>query len=281
MHQIRVNSGSHLVAVLRTLRMRAAPPGTKRGRLVAPLVRPIKAILRVRPDPLRSLYETRLRLSTRFLRGEGLEIGALQNPLPLPTATGVRYVDRASLEQLRNEYPELADQPITRPDVVDDGERLTSIETESVDFVVANHFIEHCQNPIGTLQQHLRVLKPGGVLFMAVPDKRFTFDVDRPLTPLAHLMRDFGEGPEWSLRSHAEEWVELVERGTEERVDALVAGARSIHFHVWTPSTFHELLVYCHDDLAFPFDVELVEPNGIEFIVILRKASRGRESVGE
>ncbi len=64
--------------------------------------------------------------------------------------------------------------------MIDDGEHLASIGDESVDFVVANHFIEHCRDPIGALTTLLRVVRPGGVVFMAVPDKRQTFDRARP-----------------------------------------------------------------------------------------------------
>ena len=62
-------------------------------------------------------------------------------------------------------------------------ESLATIPDGSQDFVIADHFIEHCQDPISALTIHFRVLKTGGILYMAVPDKRFTFDKDRPVTP--------------------------------------------------------------------------------------------------
>jgi SAM-dependent methyltransferase len=267
--------------------MRFAPPGTIRDRALQPLLPHVRKLVNAlsastgshapqsaaasRPDSGSALYQTRLRLSARFIRGAGIEVGALHNPLPVPNADAVVYVDRVPLEQLRNEYPELAQQELVTPSVIDDGEVLGSLADASVDFVIANHFIEHCQNPIAALRTHLRVLKYGGVLFMAVPDKRFTFDRNRPLTPLGHVVRDYEEGPAWSLRPHVEEWVELVEHGTEERVEELVQGARSIHFHAWTSATFSELLDYCREELAFPFTLEAFEPNGIEFVAILRK----------
>jgi SAM-dependent methyltransferase len=250
------------------MRTRLAPPGTRRERAVQPLVSPVKRLLRLSEE---DLHDTRSRLSAQFIHGQGIEIGALHNPLPVPSAEGVLYVDRVPLEQLRREYPELEGAPLVAPTVIDDGEVLSSIMDRSLDFVIANHFIEHCQSPISTLQTHLRVLKGGGILFMAVPDKRFTFDQDRPVTSLEHVVRDFEEGPEWSLRSHAEEWVDLVEHGPSERVEALVQGERSIHFHVWTPTTFLQMLDYCRGVLAFPFALEVFEPNGHEFLVILRR----------
>jgi hypothetical protein len=45
----------------------------------------------------------------------------------------------------------------------------------------------------------------------------------------------------------------------------------SIHFHVWTQIEFLELLLYCRSQLSFNFEIELLQKNGIEFIVILRQ----------
>ena len=90
------------------------------------------------------------------------------------------------LSELLDQYPELRGQPVQGPDLIDDGERLTKVESTTQDFVIANHFLEHCENPIQTLVNLLRVLKDGGLLYLAVPDKRFTFDVDRPGHQVRH-----------------------------------------------------------------------------------------------
>ena len=103
-------------------------------------------------------------------------------------------MDRMTVPELRKHYPELDDQDLAPVDVVDDGETLSMIEPESVDFIVANHFLEHCEDPIRTITTHLGKLRPGGVLFYAVPDKRYTFDFRRPRTPLSHLIADHEDG---------------------------------------------------------------------------------------
>ena len=74
---------------------------------------------------------------------------------------------------LRRHYPELNDLPLVNVNIVDDGEKLTAFEPNSQDFIIANHFLEHTQDPIGTVRRHLEVLRPDGVLYMAVPDRRF------------------------------------------------------------------------------------------------------------
>lgn len=147
-------------------------------------------------------FARRRQIAFHYLRGDGIEIGALHQPLPLPRRTRVRYVDRMAIPELRAHYPELRDCALVRVDVIDDGEVLGTVPDTSVDFLVANHLLEHCQDPIGTIASWLRVLRPEGILYMAVPDKRHTFDRDRPVTPLVHLIRDHREGPEWSRHSH-------------------------------------------------------------------------------
>ena len=116
-----------------------------------------------------------------------MEVGALHQPLPVPDRAHVAYVDRLPLNELRRHYPELDGYDLVEPDILDDGESLGSLADGSQDFVIANHFIEHTQDPLGTIANHLRVLRPGGILYMAVPDKRFTFDRDRPPTTIDHL----------------------------------------------------------------------------------------------
>src|SRR4051794_24643687 len=158
----------------------------------------------------REQRRVRKQLSDRFLHGEGLEIGALHLPLALPKGAHARYVDRYSREDLRSEYPELRTHDLVQVDVVDDGETLATVPDASADFLIANHFIEHTEDPIATLGHHSRVIRPGGVLYMAVPDKRSTFDIDRPVTPLEHLIQDHEHGSQHSRSAHYEEWVRLV-----------------------------------------------------------------------
>jgi hypothetical protein len=81
--------------------------------------------------------DARARLAAELLSGSGIEIGALHLPLAF----------------------------LTRVDVVDDGELLSTIPAESVDFIIANHFLEHCEDPIRTIGTHLGKLRADGVLF--------------------------------------------------------------------------------------------------------------------
>lgn len=221
------------------------------------------------------IYQVRKEIASQYLRGEGIEIGALNAPLEIPETVKVNYLDRMSVSSLRQQYPELALVNLVEVDIIDDGEALASVKNNSFDFVIANHMIEHCQNPIKAISNFLRVLKPGGIVYMGVPDKRYTFDLDRPLTSLEHLVRDYKEGPAWSKLFHYEEYIRYVDKVDEsnftERLNYLLGKDYSIHFHVWVPESFLELLQYCQQKLNFAFEIELFKSNDFEILVILRK----------
>jgi SAM-dependent methyltransferase len=237
-------------------------------------------------DPVPKYLDARSALANSYLLGDGLEIGPLHQPLALPAHARARYVDRMSVDDLRREYPELVDWDLTAVDVVDDGETLATIPEQSQDFVVANHFLEHTENPIGTILTHLDKLKPGGVLFYAVPDMRFTFDFRRPVTPLEHMIADYEQGPGASRAEHYEEWCRLVlDESGEVRTDAsrpseewvrrwarhLEEIEYSIHMHTWTESDFLRLILAIRERSGEAFDLEAAARVGIEFIVVLRK----------
>ena len=227
--------------------------------------------------------DPRGQLAAECLRGGGVEIGALHQPMPLPPDAGVTYVDRMTVEELRA-HSELAELELTPVDVVDDGERLATFEDESVDFVVANHFLEHCENPIGTIETHLRKLRPGGVVH-AVPDSATRSTFVAPARP-EHLIADYEDGPEASRRDHYVEWERMVyDSGAcppDDAEAARRAGIRereaySIHFHVWTQSDLLEMFMHCRDRFA-TFELEAVRRSGMENIVVLRKHGQTAES---
>jgi SAM-dependent methyltransferase len=246
----------------------------RRFRGKSPLVGPISRPPWSPPGNLRD------HLAREFIRGSGLEIGALYNPLFVPPGVRVTYVDRYPVAELRAQlagHSHLRAVPLVPVDLLDDGETLGRVADASQDFVIANHFLEHAQDPVGTLRRHLQVLRTGGVLFLAVPDKRLTFDAPRPVTPLEHLYRDHEEGPGWSYLMHVREWAEHVERhggaALEARVAQLAAENPPIHFHVWTQEGLAEFLLDVRRRPALPFDVEAVVLNRVflESICVLRK----------
>ena len=132
---------------------------------------------------------------TRFLRslisldGLALEIGPGYNPL-LPKSEGfqVETADYTDASGLRAKYAGNPSVDIAQIETVDHvlkgGKTLADCigKPGAFDVVVASHVIEHTPDMLGFLQSCETLLSPGGVLLLAVPDKRNCFDVLQPLS---------------------------------------------------------------------------------------------------
>jgi predicted SAM-dependent methyltransferase len=224
------------------------------------------------------MLAARRELSERYLEGTGVEVGALHEPLWTSESVCVRYVDRLDVPGLRQHYPELAEHDLVKVDIVDDGEALSSIADGQLDFIIANHMLEHTENPIGTIRNHLRKIRNNGVLYYAVPDKLASFDLERPITSFEHLVRDDQEGATVSRMEHLHEWVQLVSKVTqpdeiERQVRDLDATNYSIHFHVWDADHFRLFIENTNQYLGSPFQIEYFGRNVNEVITVLRKIS--------
>ena len=212
-------------------------------------------------------------IALRFLQGEGIEIGALDFPMRLPRGARVRYVDCVGEAGLREAHSSIlhAGRPLVVPDVVDDGTRLASFMDNSLDFVAANHMLEHVEDPIAALGHQLRVLRRHGVLYLTLPDARNSFDRQRERTTIEHLLRDHREGPEISRREHYEECAYSIEGHRGEvlarRVQEMEAEHLHPHFHVWEPVTFAGFLAA----LDLPFSLEFLQADVGEFVTVLRR----------
>lgn len=71
---------------------------------------------------------------------------------------------------------------------------LSAIRSDTYDFVLSAHTLEHCANPLLALSEWTRTLKPRGALVLIVPHKDGTFDHRRPVTTLPHLIEDYAHG---------------------------------------------------------------------------------------
>jgi SAM-dependent methyltransferase len=172
------------------------------------------------------------------LAGRGIEIGAHDRPIP-----GIRpwYVDRAR-EFAGSRCP---------AHVLADAACLP-FRDSSLDYVATSHVLEHLPDPAGAIVEWYRAVKPGGIIYMIVPDRRLTFDCGRARTPLAHLLEDFDRGTTASDATHIDEFFERVDmrqfnpalKGAdaaafrEEQRQAHHRAARegreiNIHFHVF------------------------------------------------
>ena len=219
--------------------------------------------------------DQRGRIAYTYLAGEGIEIGALHKPISCDwRKVRVQYVDIRSTAELRDEYREINPDDIPPVDRVDNGETLATFTNESLDFIINSHMIEHTEDPIATLGNWLRVLRPGGVLYLVVPDMRKSFDRRRQPTDFAHLLADHQQGPAVSRQAHYLEWAGLVERCRPEhiadRAGQLAEQRYRIHFHVWTATGFIAFLM-SYREMQPVFDLLHMEQNEEECLVLLQK----------
>jgi len=211
------------------------------------------------------------------LSGEGLEIGPLHRPLETHAGMRVKYIDRFSVADLRSHYPELNDLPLVEPDILGDAATLEGVESESFDFLVSAHVIEHMPDPVGSLKNWLRVIKNGGLLYLIVPDKRAIFDKNRMRTTLEHLIldyeqpslnRDFEHFLDYAIHVHGKEGQEAIDDARK-----LVAEDYSIHFHVFIPTDIVNLLEWVSENVS---PLEIIEgpsmsPGSDEFHFLIKK----------
>lgn len=212
-------------------------------------------------------------LARRYIRGSGIEIGALHRPLRLPRSAHVRYVDVMSRDELLATHTSAVygnPKWVVETDVIDDCQRLQTFADASLDFVIANHILEHTEDPIAALEHLVRVLRPGGILFLTLPDARRTFDGLRPRTSVEHLLRDHHAGPHVSRGEHYREWAAvecLPEEQIAERVEQFARDGARHHFHVWELGGLLKLL----DAVELPASVALAQAHLDEFAIVLRR----------
>jgi predicted SAM-dependent methyltransferase len=215
------------------------------------------------------------------LQGRGVEVGAGASPFPVPLHCRVLYADRLAHTDLESElYPGQLRQDLVDPDLQTDLETLAGIPDDSLDFVVACHVIEHTRNPIGALATAWRRLRHGGKLLLVVPDKTRTFDRNREVTPLSHLIDDFERPDRERDRAHYAEFYRVAftcpAEQYEQTVRARFEEGYAIHYHTWTFESFAAMVEWAMAAAA-PFSEVWSQPpcpdpvNDIEFCFVLTK----------
>ncbi|MDD4932515.1 MAG: methyltransferase domain-containing protein [Methylacidiphilaceae bacterium] len=258
---------------------------------------------------------------TKHIRPEpreafGIEVGPWFNPI-FPKKEGYRCLvldvyDRSTLESRALHDCNVPKEAIPNIEEVDLLGAATEIQElaegagyspQIFDYVVSSHNFEHLPNPIRFLQGCAKVLKPGGILAMAIPDLRACFDYFRPPTLLAEWLEAYVANrhrptiSQWfaqhslqalferdgrqeltsslredptkfiPLRTLAEAWNQWNAWNGEENQTY-----HDAHCSTFTPASFSLLI----EDLRFldliDFSiVEVVKPGGFEFFVHLKR----------
>lgn len=130
------------------------------------------------------------------LSGCGLEISPLFRPIVPKSGNNIFYTDYISAEELREKNRDninltsgLFSKIVDLDFVWTPGSRLSECVPDKIlfDYAVASHVIEHVPNVVGWLNEIFSVLKVGGVLSLAVPNKLSSFDYYRQTTSAAEI----------------------------------------------------------------------------------------------
>ena len=127
----------------------------------------------------------------------GIEIGPSYNPTcPKRDGWKVYTVDHAERDELIRKYEELPG--VSQIEEVDFVWRKGSLATlvkeggiGQVDFIIASHVIEHTPCLVSFLQSLKELLNEGGIISLAVPDKRREMDFFKPLSTTADAVEAY------------------------------------------------------------------------------------------
>lgn len=226
-------------------------------------------------------------LLTRFLSGSGVELGPGHHPMPIPfPGVSVRYVDRWQPEENLALFTNLeAGASFPKPDIVAnlDVDRLSALADESQDFVIASHLLEHLADPLTQIAEIHRVLKPGGVVLVFLPDRRYTFDRKRAPTPLAHLIAEHRDRITVVSDEHIEDYLRKTDvwdpswTPEQEREQFELNRQRSIHVHCWSEDEILPVIEYTIVEMGMRWellDAMFVDDvaDGFEFGFVLRRS---------
>ena len=133
----------------------------------------------------------------------GIEIGPWFNPIA-PKRLGYNSLtldvfNLAELQSRAHADPGIPDEKIRdieHVDLIGSVTNLAQIVNETgligkIHYIVSSHNFEHIPDPIRFLQACERVLKYGGILSMAIPDRRTCFDYFRPHSTTGDLLDAF------------------------------------------------------------------------------------------
>lgn len=97
-------------------------------------------------------------------QGKGIDVGC-GNRKTHPDAIGVDLLPGGTTGQHG-----CMNGKISQADIVASGDDLSMFKNDELDYVVQRHNLEHYEDPVRAIQEWKRVIKPGGIIGMVVPD---------------------------------------------------------------------------------------------------------------
>jgi hypothetical protein len=241
----------------------------------------------------------------------GIEVGPLDKPLVDNRTATVYYVDHCDTEELRSRWSADTRIDIARlhVDAVWGDQALAASVAAAAeargeswpgaDYLVASHVIEHVPDLITWLQEVEATLVADGLIRLAIPDKRYTFDYFRKTTTVADALVEYlrkrrkpssSRILDFALNAAqidcAEAWRNRLDVSSMKRMytdEAALAIARDaeendtyhdVHCWSFTPESFALLMSHLCDLALVSLDCEWIIPtlrDDLEFFVGMRR----------
>ena len=147
---------------------------------------------------------------------------------------------------------------------------LNMIPSATYDFVLSSHVLEHIANPLRALHEWIRILKQNGVIILIVPFKEKTFDHNRPVTTLDHIIEDYQHSIGEDDLSHLPEILELHDLNMNPETGSFDNfNNRCLHHHVFDKELATAIMDYVGLQIrkvgtAPPFHIIVVGEKGQE-----------------
>lgn len=215
------------------------------------------------------------------INGKGVEFGAASSPFPIAMGGEIEYADfydhsLTSSPYFTNEY--YAKAEYVKCSYLTSIEKMLGISPESLDFIIACHVIEHVRNPLLAMETAWNKLKAKGKLVLLVPHRDLTFDRNRELTTLEHLILDYKRPLRERDFFHFIEFYEkafVSPNPFEKAMTEFNNAFNDIHYHVWNEATFLKMANYFSENIKpwsnityYPY---LPNEHANEFYFILEK----------
>ena len=210
-----------------------------------------------------------IHLKTFIENRYGLEIGGptslfkLNGLLPLyPLVTGIDNCLYSSKTLWWTSEDDTEKNAIFKDIIISEASNLFTISNEKYDFVISSHMIEHLSNPIKALLEMKRVVKKGGAIIIIAPHKDITFDNQRSITPLDHMVSDLKKDIEEGSIDHLD--LNEIYRTYDFILDSGIKNKdefkertlknteiRALHQHVFNTETILEIVDYAKIKIVF------------------------------
>ena len=158
-----------------------------------------------------------------------------------------------------------------------DGGNLVEIADNFYDFVLSCHSLEHMANPIKALTEWKRIIKNNSHVLLILPHKDNTFDRNRPLTHMNHLINDLEKNTLENDATHFQEVLSLHDLSLDAGIKDMEAlklrtlenyNNRCVHHHVFNTPIVAQMVDYAGFEIC-----EIQHFNPFHIIFLLKKTN--------